>query len=311
MFKKWYLKAIVQKFISFLPFSQEFNYFFQRFITQGITLRDYYFYDRLLHAKNHIASFKKHAKVDILSKVVELGSGWHPIIPISFFLIGSEQIITFDIHNLITKKTLAKTIGKFLESYEKGILNDYLEVLPEKIALLKKIILNYDTQSFEEILESIHIVYLVQETGIIEEIKENSIDLIVSNNTLEHISEEELKNLFLQFSLWLKHEKGVMSHFIDMTDHFSHFDTSISALNFLKYSPNQWAWIDNSIQPQNRLRLDDYISIFQDQKFILLEVNNQQMEKAMYETQKIHSSFAHKSEEILLVTHSHIISKLV
>ena len=48
---------------------------------------------------------------------------------------------------------------------------------------------------------------------------------------------------------------GLHSHFIDMSDHFAHMDSSISIYHFLRYSEAQWKRIDNSIQPQNRWRL--------------------------------------------------------
>ncbi len=56
----------------------------------------------------------------------------------------------------------------------------------------------------------------------------------------------------------MKNIGGVTSHFIDMTDHFAHFDKTISIYNFLRFSELQWKWIDNSVQPQNRLRIYDY-----------------------------------------------------
>ena len=58
-----------------------------------------------------------------------------------------------------------------------------------------------------------------------------------------------------------------MSHFIDMSDHFAHLDKSISAYNFLKFSKTQWKLIDNSIQPQNRLRICDYTTLLKNAQF--------------------------------------------
>lgn len=55
--KKWILKAIVQKTISFLPFKHRINYFFQKHITKGVNLGDEYFYDRLEHARQHLQNY--------------------------------------------------------------------------------------------------------------------------------------------------------------------------------------------------------------------------------------------------------------
>ena len=86
-------------------------------------------------------------------------------------------------------------------------------------------------------------------------------DLIISNNTLEHIYPDVLIPILEEFIRLIK-SGGVQSHFIDMSDHFAHFDKSISIYNFLKFSNRQWKVIDNKIQPQNRLRYDDYIEIY-------------------------------------------------
>jgi hypothetical protein len=61
--KKWILKAIVQKTISYMPFSSSINYVFQKYVTKGVYLTDEYFYDRLGHAKAHIEAYNKHIGV--------------------------------------------------------------------------------------------------------------------------------------------------------------------------------------------------------------------------------------------------------
>jgi hypothetical protein len=53
-----------------------------------------------------------------------------------------------------------------------------------------------------------------------------------------------------------------MSHFIDMSDHFARLDPSITIYNYLRYSKRQWRWIDNTIQPQNRLRISHYRALY-------------------------------------------------
>ncbi|HMQ90984.1 MAG TPA: class I SAM-dependent methyltransferase, partial [Flavilitoribacter sp.] len=55
---------------------------------------------------------------------------------------------------------------------------------------------------------------------------------------------------------------GMMSHFIDMSDHFAHMDPSITIYNYLQYSERAWGIIDNTIQPQNRWRLPQYRTLY-------------------------------------------------
>jgi hypothetical protein len=95
--KKWILKAIVQKTISFLPFGNRVNYFFQKYVTKGVRLSDEYFLDRLEHGRVHIKSYQQHSGNTIPKQTLEIGTGWYPIVPICLFLVGAEKIYSVDI----------------------------------------------------------------------------------------------------------------------------------------------------------------------------------------------------------------------
>jgi hypothetical protein len=51
---------------------------------------------------------------------------------------------------------------------------------------------------------------------------------------------------------------AVMSHWIDLSDHYSHFDPSIGAYNFLAFPAPTWAWLNNDLHYQSRLRAPEY-----------------------------------------------------
>jgi hypothetical protein len=53
-----------------------------------------------------------------------------------------------------------------------------------------------------------------------------------------------------------------MSHSIDLQDHYSFFDSSVSPYNFLRYGDRRWAIINSSLHYQNRLRARDYRELF-------------------------------------------------
>ncbi|MEP7168031.1 MAG: hypothetical protein ABI855_01545 [Bacteroidota bacterium] len=57
--KKWILKAIIQKTISFLPFKHRIKFLFQKYVTKGVYLSDVYFEDRLTHAAHHLKGYQK------------------------------------------------------------------------------------------------------------------------------------------------------------------------------------------------------------------------------------------------------------
>jgi len=258
---KWLLKALVQKGISFLPYKERINYWFQKNVTKGVDLTDAYFEQKLQHAKDHIAYFTgdtDHGLRD--SHVLELGTGWYPIVPIAMFLNGAAQVRTLDLYDWLEAENVRKVCRKFMEWHEKHKLTEYLsEIDHQRWAVLMQVATDQsaDLKSICQRLSIISQVGDASSTGL----PAHSVDFICSNNTFEHIPPKVLSAIITEFSRVLK-EDGIMSHFIDMTDHFAHFDSSISIYNFLSFSPITWSLIDNDIQPQNRLRYSDYIKLY-------------------------------------------------
>lgn len=309
MNRKWIYKAFVQKVISFLPAACQFNYVFQKYITKGVRLDDNYFLHRLQHAAKQIEFYKKYSVKSFPESTLELGTGVYMIIPVGYFLCGARNIYTIDIARLVTKSNLKLTLEKFLEFYELKKLENYLPVQNERISTLRLILKEYRILTFDKVLEQLNITYFISDEKDVE-IKNNSIDLVHSNNTFEFIPAPELKTLLQKFKQLLKTDGGVMSHFIDLTDHYSHFDFSISNFNFLKYSDKMWKFIDNDLKRQNRLRITDYRSIYKQANIQITEEINTQGDWNALMSLKIDEKFKQISNEDLVIIHSYIISRM-
>lgn len=161
-------------------------------------------------------------------------------------------------------------------------------------------------QNIEELCSALHFETLVGDARDTN-FEDASFDLICSNNTFEHIYVDVLKNILKEFNRILKPE-GVMSHFIDMSDHFSHLDASISNFNFLKYSNAEWKFIDNSIQPQNRLRFIDYIDIYEDLNINVIKTEYRKGDLEDLKKIKLANPFKKYSIDDLLITHGYLVS---
>lgn len=308
--KKWKLKAIVQKTISFLPFGHKINYIFQKYVTKGVHLSNEYFYDRLEHARNHLNNFKKYSSKTIAQSSLEIGTGWYPIVPICFFLSGTDKIYSVDISFLTSKDKIHSTLEKFVESYQLGHLSKYINFIPARIEALKNIIESYDNLSLEEILQNLNIIYLIEDARKLP-LPDNSIDLINSNNTFEHIYPDILVQILKEFKRVVKKEVGVMSHFIDMSDHFAHFDKSINIYNFLQFSDNQWKWIDNSIQPQNRMRIYDYKNIYAELAIPILVESFRKGNVDELKTISLSKKYLNIPLDEIAISHCHIVSNMI
>ncbi|TKB98944.1 class I SAM-dependent methyltransferase [Pedobacter cryophilus] len=307
--QKWKQKAIVQKIISFLPLSQQINYIFQKYVTKGVNLSDEYFYDRLAHARDHLKAFQKYGNKPIPATCLEIGTGWYPIVPISFFLVGTDQIYSVDISFLTSKKRIKTTLEKLVTCYDLGQLKNHFDFIPSKLEITQDILLKYDTLSLEEILQKLNIIYLIEDARKLS-LAGNSVDLINSNNTFEHIYPDILIPIMAEFNRVVKKQNGVMSHFIDLSDHFAHLDSSINIYNFLQFSDLEWKWIDNSIQPQNRLRIYDYKQIYSDLKIPISEESFREGNLGELTQISLADKFKNKPLEETAISHCHFISNM-
>ncbi|MCH2045055.1 MAG: class I SAM-dependent methyltransferase [Saprospiraceae bacterium] len=306
--KKWVLKAIVQKTISFLPAKHRINFFFQKYITKGVILSETYFMDRLGHAKDHITGYQKYVGSLEGKTSLELGSGWFPVVPVALFLSGIEQARTLDISHLLNRKRLLTTLEQYKEYHNQDRLAAYLDIIPERWAIIEAILAKPNSYSTEKILEQLHIRYLVADARRTK-LEENSIDLIHSNNTFEHIYDPILSDIIREFDRIVCKNVGLQSHFIDMSDHFAHFDQSINIYNFLQYSDKRWNRIDNSIQPQNRYRMSDYLKIYRQLGIPLTEITKRDGDPNEVKLLKIAAKYKDYTLEDLAISHCHIYSK--
>lgn len=261
----WILKAAIQKTISFLPFRHNINFFFQKYITKGVRLTDELFSSKLHHCQQHFLAHTVHGNKKPSFKSLEIGTGWYPIVPIGLYLCGAEKIYSADIKSVLNKERLLETINKFIEFHNNGSLVKFLPAYQiEKINNISALL--SANKSINELLALLNIELLIGDITKVDIQQLPKIDLINSNNTFEHIPPQIL-HVILEYFHKIIAKDGVMSHFIDMSDHFAHLDKSISAYNYLKFSEFQWKLIDNSIQPQNRLRICDYTTLLKNTQF--------------------------------------------
>ncbi|MFN8309597.1 MAG: class I SAM-dependent methyltransferase [Chitinophagales bacterium] len=296
MIKKWHIKAVVQKTISWLPYKHSINYLFQRYVTRGVLLTDALFTDKLEHLRFHIEKQRKYSHVPC--DVLEIGTGWYPVIPLGMLLAGNRSVSTFDIVQLVTSQQVRDTLRCYVRWHEAGKLESYIP--------------NYDhalIEKFRDVLKEEHRDPLLEfgiqyVSGNFPDAfkKPEAFDHICSNNTFEHIYENALRETLSIFRKILK-PNGVMSHHIDMSDHFAHLDKTITPFNFLQFNDADWQWIDNTVQPQNRLRCSDFEKMIREAGFEILEEH--QLSGSLHDLAKISlaQKYSHYRPEDLAVTH--------
>lgn len=302
----WVLKATVQGAISPLPGGDRLNHLLQKRVTGNVVLTEERFEHKLAQCRRHLHSFQASrgaARVPALA--LELGTGWYPIVPLGLLLAGVERVVTIDVSPLLD---LERT-REVLELYAAKLRSGKLQTLVPGIdaARAQAVIAAAGDRSARdagELLGPLGVRVLVGDARA-SGLPAHSVELFVSNNTLEHIAPEVLRELMIEFAR-LAAEGAVMDHFVDMSDHYAHFDGSITEFNYLRYSDRAWRVFNNRLQHQNRLRICDYRRIIEEAGFELIAEEGERGAAEELGAIKLARPFQRYAVEDLLVLRSWI-----
>lgn len=263
---KWVIKAFLQKLFSMLPNGESLNYFCQKHITRSLPINESQFLSMVDRAFEHFRQFAFHrasCQIDDI-KLFEFGAGWELVSPLTYAAMGvrNQTIIDVALH---LRFELMKTTLNYLKKNRSIIEQKYTCRLSE--AFFKQV----DAAPINmSLLQSIGINYQAPMDARNTGLDGDSYDLVSNTNTLEHIPPGDVLKILRECYRILK-PGGILSCVIDLQDHFSYFDSSISIYNFLKFSGVVWQlFFNSSLQYQNRLRANDYLELFEQTGFKIL-----------------------------------------
>lgn len=257
---RWVAKAIVQKAISVMPDPDAWNHRMQSVLGRDVLDRATVV-NRAEMTARHLEAFT-HGGLGFGRPVtiLEVGTGWHPIVPILFFLLGADRVVSVDHVEHSSLEKLTMTVTEVSAALVAGAFDD---VLPNRLGgrdeELARVAATMATMTEAQILAALHIERTV---GDAREVRiDGPVDAVVSNHVLEHLPAAILGSILTAcFELCV--EGGVMSHTADLIDHGHYVDHRLSQFNYLRFTPRQWKLIGNDIQHENRLRLPDYHRIY-------------------------------------------------
>jgi hypothetical protein len=305
----WLIKSALHRAISFLPRSDRWNEFLQTYVSKSLDLTTGRFDLRLDYCRQHLENFFNLRPVDSAGfSVLELGTGWYPIVPIGLYLCGATDIWTFDIAPLLRRSRVEATLQRFCDYHQQGVLAKSLPWLrPEKIARVRRALADAKTQKPESVLAGMNIHALVRDassTGL----DSNSIDLFVSTSVLEYIPRQVLDVMFSEFKR-LSTPQAVMSHFINLLDEYCHFDKQITPHNFIRYSERKWRFLSSPLIWKNRLRISDYRALLTNAGYEITKELNTSGPASELERVPLAPAFRGYSQADLLVLRSWLVAR--
>lgn len=103
---KWTIKARIQKMLSSLPLGRQVYGIGQRYVGR---LKEFRIESRLPNAFQLIECLAEERE-DLLGKrLVEIGTGWAPVLPLFFWLYGHKRCDTFDITRWLQDSLVEET----------------------------------------------------------------------------------------------------------------------------------------------------------------------------------------------------------
>jgi hypothetical protein len=307
----WKLKSMIQNAVSLLPSSASYAgyYWIQRHFGG---LRRINPVSRLSAG---IETWKrvKEQGCDPLEKVfLEIGTGRVPLVPLSYWLMGAKKTITIDLNPYLKGELIGESL-RYISDNKQDIQTLFGPLIDKKrlddlVAFSGNA--NFSTRTF---LDFCKIDYIAPGNATNTGLPTRSIDFHTSYTVFEHISPEALKQILEEGNRIISND-GLFIHRIDYSDHFSHSDRNISAINFLQYSDDEWMrYAGNRYMYMNRLRHDDFVSLFQSARHRILntqpDIDRRSQELLRSRTLQLNERFKTKSEEILSISASWIVSK--
>jgi SAM-dependent methyltransferase len=249
---RWLAKAALQRTLGVVPQGERLNYVFQRHVLHSFPLGDAAYRQKFARAVNHLAAYEEHGPDLPVAEATffEFGAGWDLAIPLSYALLGVTRQIVIDIRPSARIELVNETIAAL------GRLQPELERTTGRTMRDP----GGPVASIAELEPRFGIHYLApcdaRGTGLAPGI----VDFVSSTDVCEHIPAADLAGVFAECRRLLR-PGGAFSCRIDLQDHYSYFDRSVSRYNFLRFSDRRWALVNSPLHYQNRLRAPDYLRL--------------------------------------------------
>lgn len=248
----WRFKAALQLTMSVLPRSAALNRVFQRRVTKSLAVTP----DRLAKkwgaTRRHVEDWRASCGGEGPFTVLEVGTGWHPIAPLALVAAGASSATTVDRTSLLDPDSTRAVLLAVADGVESGRLAADVPEVADRFRIAAM-------SSAPDAVAMLAAAGVRCEVGDLQglALPTGSVDLSITNNTLEHIPPEQLAELLAELAR-IAGPTGASAHFIDLADHYSQFDRRITAYNFLAYTDRWWRLYNNDLHFQNRLRASDY-----------------------------------------------------
>ena len=314
--RDWRVKIAIQNTLSLLPgnagfrINEQITQFVRGSMEARIESKKRFLkgIDNIHLIRNNVEEFNLKDRT-----ILELGTGWHGVDLVIFYLLGAKNIITIDHYPHLTLAYMVSTIETLLNNSDVVSRLIELGLLPDRVSVLEASIAQ--ASSLAELLKSLEIDYQIVTSAEYKylTIKQQPVDFFYSESILHRLPVKHLQDLLQVVSGCLSND-AVIFHRTDQSDINAqrHVDTELWALNYLRYS--EWffnLFMSGKFNSQNRLRESDFLQLLDESGMspIYLESHCRKDDMDRLRNFKVARRFKDKTIEDLSVKHSKIVCK--
>jgi hypothetical protein len=258
---RWRQRVLIYKFFAALPFGHRlFDW-----VRAHLGLNREFDVGKRAYSMEEMQHMLAQVGFSVKGKhLVEIGSGWHPVLPAFFHAMGASRIVMTDIEAHITARYVHQVLDYLTEHADEL---SQLSSIPASNLRQRWMALRPQGEQWRDIWAEKGIEYHAPLDFTQDNWAADSVDMVYSNSCISYIPEPILRQIFQQAQRILK-PAGLMAHNLMPYDDYATTDADITPLNFLRYDEKTWARIGNcALHFQNRLRPQDYLNLLIDTGF--------------------------------------------
>ncbi|MDX1984646.1 MAG: hypothetical protein SFV51_30520 [Bryobacteraceae bacterium] len=218
-------------------------------------------------------------------RFVELGSGWFPVTPLFLMACGAASVETFDVSRHYSAQRICLAAAA-LQKAVAGLAGHPVLTGAEQTGKLPEGIRYHHTVPLQEFTH----------------LAPGSIDTAFSNAVLAYIPPHIIERIHRRSLEWMK-DDGLWVHMVSCSDMRAYQDPGLHAVDFLRYSDEEWAKIGNNrFTFHNRLRRPQYFDLFRSAGWYVHETGADIPEQTLATLHRVpvHAQFQRFSPEDLV-----------
>lgn len=201
-------------------------------------------------------------------EVLEVGTGWVHWDALCVRLVEDVKCTLFDVWDNRQLDAFKNVARQFVPIISNGCFNLEDRELGRTRELLFRAL---RADSFDSLYSALDFRYELQPSGSLSVLEDDHFKLVVSGGALEHVDRDAVPELARGMFRVLK-PGGWAVHSIDIQDHLSYYDPSVSRKEYLRFSERTWkAFFENKVQYINRIQRDEWKAIFSSAGFEIVE----------------------------------------